>query len=40
VEEGEGFTKDVKLNASEIEKVIKKIEASTNTRKMISLEQA
>jgi hypothetical protein len=39
-EEGGGFTKDVSLNKAEIEKAIAQIEKSTNTRKMISLEEA
>lgn len=39
-EEGGGFTKDVRLSKTEIEKVIQEIEAATNPRKMISLEEA
>jgi hypothetical protein len=39
-EEDEGFTKDVSLNKAEIEKVMQEIEAATNPRKMISIEEA
>jgi hypothetical protein len=38
--EPEGFTKDVALSKAEVEKLIQKIENSTNPRKMISLEEA
>ncbi|MGB1131262.1 MAG: hypothetical protein ACPG4K_14515, partial [Haloferula sp.] len=39
-EETGGFTKDVSLNKAEIEKVMQEIEAATNPREMISLEEA
>ena len=39
-EEGGGFTKDVSLNKTEIERAIAQIEQSSISRKMISLEEA